>query len=159
MAIGQLALGGGYTRLSQGLFTEAVFVDTQAPDSRFERRTGNSKFGGRTGRIGNSPPTLRQSRCNHFSFAVRAGLRQANQTSRSCRRIVLHPALVNCESLPIAENDSPLDNILQLPNIAAPMIFLQPNPGFFYQSREASSRPRWRSVQRSTPHLGSEYHR
>jgi hypothetical protein len=74
MALGKLALGGSYTRLSQGLFTEAVFVDTQTPDSRFERRTGNSKFDGRTGRTGNLPPTLRQSRFNHFFFPVREGV-------------------------------------------------------------------------------------
>src|SRR5438132_3715754 len=105
---------------------EAVPLDSQLFDLRFERLPGYAQLGRSTG----GPPddTLRLSErvLDRFSFMFD---KVSDQGTTRRKRVWRHhwrkPGVIYCKGLPVAQNHRTLDHILQLAHVARPVIGLK----------------------------------
>src|SRR5215831_20307468 len=108
---------------------EPVPIDAQARDLGFECLPGNSKLGRRPG--GTCDPTTAggERRINHFLFPIPIQSSEAFPLpalpGRWRRQGSFQPRLVDGERVAVAENDGSLDDILQLSNVAGPVVGLE----------------------------------
>ena len=105
---------------------EAVPLDSQLFDLRFERLPGYTQLGRSTG--GTPDNALRLSECvlDHFSFMFdKVSDQGTTRRNRVWRHHGCKPGVIDRKRLPVAQNHRTLDYILQLAHVARPVIGLE----------------------------------
>ena len=97
-------------------------IDPEFPDLIFERLSGNAQFRRSTSRAGNQTPGLAEHTFDRRFFALGKAhdWRGARESEVGAYRH--EPSFIHSESFPIAQNHCPLDDTLQLANVAWPVI-------------------------------------
>src|ERR1700733_4463711 len=105
---------------------EAVFVDLQRRNFRFQGRSMNPQFCSRSCRSGYPPLAFAQSSLNDLFLLGSEPPRKFNLDHWfRCESWSRKPTLIDCETLGFTYNDRTLNHVLQLANIARPGIRLQ----------------------------------
>ena len=100
-------------------------VYAQLPYFGVERLSGNTQFNGGAGWTPNHAFGFPESGFEDLSFVLN---KVSNQRSSRCSQSGSHvrePGLIYKESLPFRQNHRPLDYILQLPDVAGPIICVE----------------------------------
>src|SRR5262245_25374783 len=106
---------------------ESCLVDAQRLDAMVERGWRNPKFRGGPRRPGDTPPALGKRRLDHLAFASRLPRARSPEAGRrrTRDRPCGQPGLVDREDVVGAQDDGPLDHVLQLTDIPRPVVRLQ----------------------------------
>jgi len=128
---------------------EAVPVYAQLPYFGFERLSGNAQFNGGTGWPSNHAFRFPESGFEDFSFMLD---KVSNQWSNRRSRFGSHvrePGLIYKEGLPFTQNHRPLDYILQLADIARPIVCVEEFDRFLVYVSNLLAQFFWRTVRSS----------
>src|SRR5258708_32312113 len=102
-----------------------------------KRVVWDTQLGGGTGCSGYPPSTLAQSGLDNLSFP-NGQLREVQVRCRLwCTRLSGEPTLIDRERLCLTDDDGPLDDILQLADVARPRIRQEQIQRFFADSADA----------------------
>src|SRR5882724_7825061 len=114
--------GGGSERLDG---PEAMPVDSQLPDLRLERLPGYAELGGGTGSPRDRARALPQRLLDHLPLALDEVGDQRSSRRAGLRLNSRKPRLIDREGIPVAQDHTPLDDVLQLANVARPIVRLE----------------------------------
>jgi len=102
-----------------------VHVDAEPLDLGFERLARHTELGRRARWTGDPAAALRQRTFDHLFFPAEQHAGKRHRRPARAGRITLEPRLVYRESIAIAQNYRPLDDVLQLANIAGSTVGLK----------------------------------
>src|SRR3954467_1554687 len=108
---------------------ELMLVDAQSRDLRLQRLTGHAQPGGSARWAPYTAAGLRQSTLDHLSFEVRRCRHERTRSSGLPVRLDDQPTLVDGEYVAIAQDDRPLDDVLELSHVAGPVVRLKQREG------------------------------
>src|SRR5271154_1514688 len=92
---------------------EALLVDFQGSNLRFQRGSRYAQLGGRPGGSEHAAAALFQGRLNHAFLLGVEGLRELGGISRMCeKRLLRQPAFIDRENLRVAKDYGTLDDVL-----------------------------------------------
>src|SRR5215469_15715369 len=103
---------------------EAVLVNSETLDLRIECSSGDAEFGGCARRAGNSSVTSSQCRFDYVSFLLVQSAVERRVSLGQFQFFVLKPGLINGETVRVAQDDRPFNDVLQLADVAWPLILL-----------------------------------
>src|SRR5216684_5003377 len=99
----------------------AVFLYLELLDFQIQCRPRNSELGCRPARPRNFAFAFRKSRLNEFLLIALHGLCQTPRRFRARCVLAGKPGLIDPEGIPRAKDDTSLNDILQLTDIARPI--------------------------------------
>jgi hypothetical protein len=117
--------GRGYPltmRLAGPRIFEKVFVDSQSLDFRVERTRWQPQFGRGAGWARDPALAFRQCSFNHFLFLSLQRAGKHGLLPGRLGRLAHEPSFVNRESITVAQDNGPLDYVLQFTNVAWPLV-------------------------------------
>src|SRR6266853_5259508 len=104
---------------------EAILVDAEGLDPRFQRRRWDPKFGGCAGRAGHFASGFGQGRLDRRPFLDRELFSEWATCLLRGHRFGQQPKLVNGKCVRLRNDDRALDHVLELTYVAGPRIRLQ----------------------------------
>src|SRR6266850_8133711 len=107
--------------MRRGTLPAGVSLYAELSNSRIQRRTRNSEPGGRAIRPSNFSVAFRQSLFDDFLFVTLEGVGESTRL-RTAHGLAREPRPLDGERVVIGEDHRSLNNILQLTNIAWPVI-------------------------------------
>src|SRR6266403_2091734 len=106
--------------------SESLLIDTQGFDPVIQRGRWNPQLRRRAGRTGDASSTLGERHLDHLALAARLAAfrrRRGNNGGRGRGpRFRQEPQFVDSKHLARTHNHRPLDDVLQLPNVARPVV-------------------------------------
>src|SRR5437660_6261976 len=112
-------------RLRFRLCLELGLIDSEGRNLGIQGLPGNPEFRRGTEWAGDATFRLPQRHFDHLSFPVSEASVQGLRGGRRPRWLMPEPGLVDGERIAVTEDDGPLDDILQLANIARPAVGLE----------------------------------
>ena len=91
---------------------EAMFVDLEGPDLRFQGRGRNTEPGGRTQRSGHAASAFGQGSLNYLFFLSHQLVGERLACRLSLTRLPNEPTLIDREDLRVTEDNRPFNHIL-----------------------------------------------
>src|SRR5215472_18542273 len=104
---------------------EAMLRNPELSDFCFESRPRYSQPGGRAGWTSDAASGFRQRRFNQFPLLFGSKPCQSSPGTVGPRRFGLQPGFVHREGLAFAQDDGSFDHVLQLADIARPVVGLK----------------------------------
>src|SRR5258705_8581436 len=125
--------------------SESLLIDIQGFDPVIQRGRWNPQLRRRAGRTGDASSTLGRRHLDHLALAARLAALRRRRENNGGRgrgpRFPQEPQFVDSKHLARTQNHRPLDDVLQLPNVARPVVADQQVERFPADGVEMSAEP------------------